>query len=79
MTSFDVLPESVYVWNRENTKSVTTKRDNPSWKTSTIRHYADTLELYMIYQRRDYKVDKLLFDRVKLCEEEMLRKGDRQF
>ena len=79
MNSFDTLQESVYVWNRENTKSVTTKRDNPAWKTSTIRHYADTLELYLTYKNRDFKIDKLLFDRVKMCEDEMLRKGDRQF
>lgn len=79
MKSFDVLSEAVYVWNRDNNKSVTTKKDNPAWRTSTIRHYADTLELYLTYMGRDYKVDNILFNRVKMCEDEMLRKGDRQF
>lgn len=79
MKSFDVLSEAVYVWNRDNNKSVTTKRNTPAWQTSTIRHYADTLELYLTYRGRDAKVDSLLFDRVKMCKEEIDRKGDRQF
>ena len=79
MKSFDTLQESVYVWNRDNTKSVTTKRDTPAWQTSTIRHYADTLELYLTYKGRDEKLDKLLADRVSMCKSELLNKGDRQF
>lgn len=79
MKSFVCIPNSVYVWNRMNRKSVTTKRTNILWQTSTIRHYADTIELYMTYKGRDKVVDKILEDRVKMCEEEVLSKGDRQF
>ena len=79
MNSFEVLSESVYVWNRENTRSVSTKQDNPLWITSTIRHYADTYELYLLYKGRDYKVDKLLYDRLLMCRDELDRKGNRQF
>ena len=39
MNSFEILKKPIYVWNRENNKSVTTKRDNIMWQTSTIRHY----------------------------------------
>ena len=79
ISSFKCLPDSCYVWNRTNTKSVTTKRDNPLWKTSTIRHLADTIELYMIYKGRDSKIDKIMEDRAKMCWQEVLDKGDRQF
>lgn len=78
MNSFETLGDSCYVWNRDNTKSVTTKRDNPVWFTSTIRHYADTLELLMKYRGIDVKLDKLLNDRVSLCKSEMLVGGVRQ-
>lgn len=78
MSSFDTLPDPCYVWNRDNSKSITTKRDNSIWITSTIRHYADTLDLYMKYKGIDVKLDKLLEDRVSMCKSEMLNKGDRQ-
>ena len=79
MKSFDNLPISTYVWNRDNNKSVTTKRDNPVWRTSTIRHLADTIELYMLYKGQDKRLDKLLLDRISLCKSEALNEGDRQF
>ena len=79
INSFKCLPDGVYVWNRTNTKSVTTNRNTPLWKTSTIRHLADTIELYMIYKERDPKIDKILEDRAKMCWQEVLDKGDRQF
>ena len=78
MRSFGTLPEPCYVWNRDNNKSVTTKRDNPIWQTSTIRHYADTLELFLKYKGIDPRVDHLLIERINLTKSEMLNKGDRQ-
>ena len=77
--AFALLKEPIYVWNQTNMKSVTTIREKVIWGTRTIRHYADTLELYMTYKGRDPIVDKILEDRVKMCEEEVLSKGDRQF
>ena len=78
MKSFDTLEDPCYVWNRDNTKSVTTKRDNPIWFTSTIRHYADTLEMYMLYKGRDPILDNLLAIRVNMCKDEVLVGGVRQ-
>lgn len=79
MNSFANLKEPVYVWNRTNTKSVTTVRDNILWKTSTIRHYADTLQLYLSVKGRDSEMDKILKEKVKLTEQEMLGGGDLQY
>ena len=53
MNSFKNLPKPIYVWNRENHKSVTTIRDKIIWGTSTIRHYADTLQLYLSEKGRE--------------------------
>ncbi|MBR4486643.1 glycosyltransferase family 2 protein, partial [bacterium] len=64
MKNFKILSEPVYVWNRTNTKSVTTIRDNIMWGTSTIRHYADTLKLYLTYQGQDERMDKIMLERV---------------
>ena len=79
MKSFVCIEESLYVWNRTNTKSVTTKKDDPFWITSTIRHYADTMQLYLECRGLDAKIDKILKDRVDLCEQEVIDKGVRQF
>ena len=79
MRTFDCLSDPVYVWNRTNKKSVTTKRDDILWQTSTIRHYADTQQLYLTYKGQDYKLDQILKNRIKMMEEELDRKGDRQF
>lgn len=80
MNSFELLKKPVYVWNRENIKSVTTVRtQNILWETSTIRHYADTLELYLKLKGKDKKVDKILEERVKKTKNEMLNGGDRQW
>ena len=80
MNSFELLKKPVYVWNKENIKSVTTIRtQNILWETSTIRHYADTLELYLKLKGKDKKVDKILEERVKLTKKEMLDGNDRQW
>lgn len=79
MKTFDCLNDPVYVWNRTNAKSVTTKRDDILWQTSTIRHYADTLQMYLTYKGKDYKLDQILKNRVKMMKEELDMKGDRQF
>ena len=79
MKTFDCLYDPVYVWNRTNAKSVTTKRDDILWQTSTIRHYADTLQMYLTYKGKDYKLDQILKNRVKMMKEELDMKGDRQF
>jgi glycosyltransferase involved in cell wall biosynthesis len=79
MNSFANLKEPVYVWNRTNTKSVTTVRDKIVWKTSTIRHYADTLQLYLSVKGKDPKIDKILEEKVNITKQEMLRGGDLQY
>lgn len=62
-----------------NHKSVTTIRDEIMWGTSTIRHYADTKQLYLTYKGQDKKIDDILLNRIKLCEKELQNKGDRQW
>lgn len=79
MKSFKCLPQVLYIWNRTNKNSVTTKRDNILWKTSTIRHYADTKELYLTYMGRDPEIDKILSNRVLAMEEELKNGGDSQW
>ena len=79
MDDFLCLPKPFYVWNRDNAKSVTTVREKIKWGTSTIRHYADTMELYLSVKGHDYIIDSILKDRLELAKREMLNGGDRQF
>ena len=79
MKNFALLSEPVYVWNRTNTKSVTTVREKIIWGTSTIRHYADTLKLYLTYQGKDARLDKIMADRVKKTKLEVENGGDAQW
>ena len=79
MKEFAVLSEPVYVWNRTNTKSVTTIRDEVVWGTSTIRHYADTLKLYLTYKGKDERLDSIMKKRVKLTKNEVKNGGDAQW
>lgn len=80
MRTFDVLKEPVYIWNKNNSKSVTTVRSkNILWKTSTIRHYADTLEIYLTYKDLDTRTDQILLERLDQCKKEIEEGGDRQF
>lgn len=80
MNSFNLLKKPIYVWNRNNLKSVTTIRTkNPSWKTSTIRHWADTMELYLKIKGKDRKIDKFMEERLRLTKKEILDGKDRQW
>ena len=79
MNSFELLKKPIYVWNRDNKKSVTTKRENILWQTSTIRHYADVKQLYLEEQGKDPIVDAYLSERLMMCENELKSKGDRQW
>lgn len=79
MDSFKVLKEPVYVWNRENTKSVTTVREKIIWGTSTIRHYADTMQLALSVKGKDEKIDAILEERLRKTKQEMDRGGDCQW
>ena len=79
MKDFAVLSEPVYVWNRTNMKSVTTIRDKIIWGTSTIRHYADTLKLYLTYKGKDSRLDSIMKQRVKMTKEEVETGGDAQW
>lgn len=78
MNEFECLPDSVYVWNRQNERSVTTQRTF-LWTTSTIRHYADTLELYFSVKGQDAKIDAILDDRVQKCLNEVKIGKNRQW
>lgn len=79
MNSFKCLQEPVYVWNQQNYKSVTTIREKVVWGTSTIRHYADTLQLYLSVKGQDPKIDKYLKDRVDKSKTEIEMGRDRQW
>lgn len=79
MHDFKCLDRLIYVWNQDNYKSITTKRDSIEWKTSTIRHYADTIELALKVKGRDDKIDEILEKRIKKCKDEINAGGDRQF
>ena len=80
MKSFMLLKKPVYVWNKENYKSVTTiRKKNIIWEVSTIRHYADTLELYLEEKGKDEKIDAILKERVEQQKKEIMDGGDRQW
>ena len=79
MKDFVLLKEPIYVWNQSNTKSVTTIREKIVWGTSTIRHYADTLQLQLSVKGKDPKIDEYLEERVRRCKQEIDTNGDRQW
>lgn len=79
MKDFECLKEPIYVWNQDNYNSVTTVRDNIVWGTSTIRHYADTKQLYLTYKGKDPKIDEYLKQRLQRCKDEIFNGGDRQW
>lgn len=79
MNNFKLLQEPIYVWNQQNYKSVTTIREKVIWGTSTIRHYADTLQLALSVKGKDPKIDKILDERVKKTKHEMENGGDKQW
>ena len=77
MKSFKCLDEMIYIWNKNNTKSVTTER-NAKWKSDTIRNYADAVEMYELYKGKDIRMDKILMNRVVNCKNEIETNGDSQ-
>lgn len=77
MKSFKCLDEMIYIWNKNNTKSVTTER-NAKWKSDTIRNYADAVEMYELYKGKDVRTDKILMNRVVNCKNEIETNGDSQ-
>lgn len=80
MNNFSLLKDEVYVWNQENQKSVTTVRTkNILWGTSTIRHYADTKQLYLEEKGKDRKIDEILKKRLTMTKKEMEEGKDRQW
>ena len=79
MNNFALLREPIYIWNQTNTKSVTTIRDKVNWGTSTIRHYADTLQLALSIKGKDPKIDALMEARVNKTKREMETGGDKQW
>lgn len=80
MNTFQLLKEPIYVWNQTNYKSVTTLRgENPLWKTSTIRQYADAYELYLREKGKDEKIDDILLEAVLRCKKEVDTDGDKQY
>lgn len=79
MNSFELLKEPLYVWNQSNMKSVTTIREKTVWGTSTIRHYADTLQLYLSEKGKDNRIDRILEEAVNRTRQEMNNGGDCQW
>ena len=79
MKTFELLKEPVYVWNQSNNKSITTIREKTIWGTSTIRHYADTLQLYLSVKGKDSKIDRILEEAVDRTRQEIKNGGDCQW
>lgn len=80
MNNFELLQKPVYVWNKSNSKSVTTLRTkNILWETSTIRQYADILQLQLEQKGKDVKIDRILQEAVNRCKQEMEEGGDKQW
>lgn len=79
MNDFKCLEDMIYVWNQDNAKSTTTIRENIIWGTSTIRHYADTIQLALSVKGQDEKIDKLLQERIDKCKQEINKGGDKQW
>ena len=79
MNTFKLLQEPIYVWNQQNYKSITTIREKVIWGTSTIRHYADTLQLYLSEKGKDPKIDTFLEERLNKTKREMETGGDKQW
>ena len=80
MNNFELLQKPVYVWNKSNSKSVTTLRTkNILWETSTIRQYADILQLQLEQKGKDAKIDRILQEAVNRCKQEMEEGGDKQW
>ena len=79
MNSFVCLKYPIYVWNRDNIKSVTTIREKIIWGTSTIRHYADTLQLALSVRGQDRKIDRLIDERIRMTKSEIENGGDKQW
>lgn len=79
MNDFALLKEPVYVWNQTNTKSVTTVREKVVWGTSTIRHYADTLQFALSVKGQDPKIDKIMNEAINKCKKEIDEGKDRQW
>lgn len=79
MKDFALLKEPVYVWNRDNPKSVTTVRDKALWGTSVIRNYADALQFYITIQGKDNRIDNIMEKRLSKCKETMLSEKDGQY
>ena len=77
MESYRCLSEVVYIWNRNNTKSVTTER-NIKWKSDTIRNWADSVEMYETYKGKDIRIDEILLARVENCKNEVMNNEDSQ-
>lgn len=79
MEDYLLLKEPVYVWNQDNRSSITTIRDEVIWGTSTIRHYADTLQLYLSVKGKDERIDSILEEAVEKTKKEMETGGDQQW
>ena len=79
MNSFALLKEPIYVWNQSNSKSVTTIREKVVWGTSTIRHYADTMQFALSIKGQDPKIDRFMDERLRLTKQEMDSGGDKQW
>ena len=79
MNNFKLLQEPIYVWNQANYKSITTIREKVIWGTSTIRHYADTLQLALSVKGQDPIIDRFLEDRVRKTKLEIDSGGDKQW
>lgn len=77
MNSFRCIDTIISIYNKNNTKSVTTER-NKKWKADTIRNWADATEMFEIYKGKDIRLDEILLARVEKCKKEIDNNKDSQ-
>lgn len=78
MNTFANLPEITHIWNRDNTKSVSTTRDNAKWGTSPYRNYADCLQFILQVKDKDIKADLIMAKRLENIKYNMEKGSDHQ-
>lgn len=79
MNTFKNMILPTYVWNRDNLNSLTHTTNSIKWKTSVIRQYADTLELYLNEKGKDHEMDIYLKKKVDRTKRAIDEGDDRQW
>lgn len=78
MNTFANFPEITHIWNKDNTKSVSTARDNAKWGTCPYRNYADCLQFILEVKDKDIKADLIMEKRLENIKYNMEKGSDHQ-